>query len=179
MTVASHIQMFFDRTLHHRAKTSCAAVASCLCATVLVITTCRNEARAGLTPESPEVQALVARALHFMETHPDERLGAKCLQGLAFFKAGKAGHPRVSEAVAECLKVMRANPNEGELDVYSNGLAVIFLCEISPQKYAREIENFLGRLKARQKPHGGWPIGRRTGTASTSTALPPKILPIG
>ena len=29
------------------------------------------------------------------------------------------------------------------LDVYSNGLAIIFLCELVPQKYAREIEWFL------------------------------------
>ena len=51
---------------------------------------------------------------------------------------------------------MKANVPSTELDVYSNGLAVIFLCEASSKKYAREIEFFLDRLKARQKQHGGW-----------------------
>ena len=38
---------------------------------------------------------------------------------------------------------MTANPPDAVLDVYSNGLAIIFLCELSPQKYAREIEWYL------------------------------------
>ena len=52
--------------------------------------------------------------------------------------------------------MVKANVPPTELDVYTNGIAIIFLCEASSQKYAREIEFFLNRLKARQKPHGGW-----------------------
>jgi hypothetical protein len=51
---------------------------------------------------------------------------------------------------------MSANPPDAVLDVYSNGLAIIFLCEQSSQTNRREIEWYLSRLKARQKPHGGW-----------------------
>ena len=109
-----------------------------------------------VTPESPAVQKLVQSALGFLEKNTDDRLGGKCLVGLTFLKAGRRDHPRVQEAVEECRKQMAANPPDTLLDVYSNGLAVIFLCELAPDKYAREIAWYLDRLKARQKDHGGW-----------------------
>jgi hypothetical protein len=109
-----------------------------------------------LNPESPEVQKVVQSALGFLEKNPDERLGGKCLVALAFLKAGQPTHARIREAVDACAEKMKANPGDAVLDVYSNGLAVIFLCELAPTKYAREIEWYLGRLKARQKGHGGW-----------------------
>ena len=107
-------------------------------------------------PDSPEVQKLVTKALKFLEENDDDRLGARCLLGLTFLKAGRADHPRVKEALEACRQQMRANPPDSALDVYSNGLAIIFLCELSPKTYASEIEWYLGRLKARQKSHGGW-----------------------
>jgi hypothetical protein len=110
----------------------------------------------GVTPESPEVMKLVNSALAFLEKNGDERLGGKCLLGLAFLKAGRANHARVNEALAACRETMSANPPDAVLDVYSNGLAIIFLCEQSSQTNRREIEWYLSRLKARQKPHGGW-----------------------
>jgi hypothetical protein len=91
-----------------------------------------------------------------LEKNIDDRLGGRCLIGLVFVKENLLDHPRVHEAVAECRRQMAANPPDTVLDVYSNGLAVIFLCELSPQKYAREIEWYIGRMKARQKDHGGW-----------------------
>lgn len=113
-------------------------------------------AHAAVTPQSPEVQKLVASALKYLEAHTDQRLGGKCLIGLVFIKAGKPDHPRVAEALAECRAKIKANPPDSGLDVYSNGLAVIFLCELSSKNNAREIEWYLGRLKDRQKDHGGW-----------------------
>jgi len=127
-----------------------------LCCVALVVGLARTSNAQALTPESPEVQKLVKSALTFLEGRGDSRLGGKCLIGLAFLKAGRADHSRVREAVAACAEQMRANRPDNELDMYSNGLAIIFLCELAPEKYAREIEWYLGRLKARQKPHGGW-----------------------
>jgi hypothetical protein len=109
-----------------------------------------------VTPDSPEVQKLVRAALVFLERTTDERLGGRCLVGLAFLKANRPDHPRVREALDECRRQMAANPPDSLLDVYSNGLAVIFLCELAPQKYSREIDWYLARLQARQKGHGGW-----------------------
>jgi hypothetical protein len=102
------------------------------------------------------VQKLVDAALAFLEKNSDERLGGKCLIALAFVKADRPDHPRIREAIEECREVMAENPPDSMLDVYSNGLAVILLCELAPQKYAREIQWYLNRMKARQKDHGGW-----------------------
>ncbi len=115
-----------------------------------------QSAHAAVTPQSPEVQKLVGSALKYLETNVDERLGGRCLIGLVYIKSGRPDHPRVAEALKACREMTQSNPPDSALDVYSNGLAVIFLCELSPKQYAREIEWYLGRLKARQKSHGGW-----------------------
>ena len=118
----------------------------------------RDSAQA-VTPESPEVQKLVNSALRYLENNTDHRyeeLGGKCLVGLAFLKAGQPDHPRIREAIEDCRKRIASNPPDSVLDVYSNGLAVILLCELDAKKYAREIQWYLNRLKARQKDHGGW-----------------------
>jgi HEAT repeats/Prenyltransferase and squalene oxidase repeat len=116
----------------------------------------RTAAVAGVTPDSSEVQKLINAGLTYLESHTDDRLGGKCLMGLAFLKAGRGEHARVAEAVEACDLEMRADRSDEMLDVYSNGLAVIFLCELSPKRYAPQIEWYLGRLKKRQKDHGGW-----------------------
>jgi hypothetical protein len=126
-----------------------------------------NSVRAQFTPESPEVKKVVESALAFLAQKSDPRLGGKCLIGLAFQKAGKTNHPKIREAIDECLKVAKANLDDANLDTYSNGLAVIFLCEVSPKTYAREIEYYMARLRARQKDHGGWGYsGNSTGDTS-------------
>jgi len=115
-----------------------------------------GEVRAGVTPDSPEVKKVLDAALKYLETNNEDRLGGRCLIGLAFLKAGRGEDPNVQLAVDECTKQMKANVGDTNLDMYSNGLAIIFLCEYSPKRYARQIEFYLGRLKTRQKPHGGW-----------------------
>jgi hypothetical protein len=127
-----------------------------LCTAALLLSALPRDCAAAVTPESPEVKKLVNSALAFLEKNGDERLGGKCLLGLAFLKAGRANHARINEALAACRETMSANPPDAVLDVYSNGLAIIFLCELSPEKHRREIEWFMSRMKARQKPHGGW-----------------------
>ena len=109
-----------------------------------------------VTPESPEVKKLVNSALGYLEKNTDERLGGRCLVALAFLKAERPDHPRIREAVDECRKQMGANPPDSVLDVYSNGLAIIFLSELSPRDYTSEIQWYLNRMKSRQKEHGGW-----------------------
>jgi hypothetical protein len=121
----------------------------------LIAVLCSTRVRA-VTPDSPEVQKLVSAALGFLEKRTDERLGGRCLVGLVYLKANRRDHPRVREALDDCRKQMQANLPDSLLDVYSNGLAIIFLCELSPQQHAREIQWYIGRMKARQKGHGGW-----------------------
>ena len=132
------------------------AVVLQVCAVTLLAGLATRDSAQAVTPESPQVRQLIASALSYLEEHVDERLGGRCLNGLVFLKADQPDHPRVREALEACRETMRANPPDAVLDVYSNGLAIIFLCELSPQAHAREIEWYLGRMKARQKPHGGW-----------------------
>src|SRR3954454_15440427 len=150
------LAMICDLRPYHKFKTRTAHAVPWLCVLVLFAGVWPAPVRAGETPDSPNVKKVVSAALKFLESHTDEHLGGKCLIGLAFLKAGKLDHPKVREAVAECAKMVRTNPDEGTLDNYSNGLAIIFLCEVSAQKYSRDIQFFLDRLKARQKKNGGW-----------------------
>jgi hypothetical protein len=129
------------------------------CAVVLFGGLVQPSARA-VTVDSPEVKELVQRGLAALEKGDDAtndpystRLGAKCVVGLAFVKAGKPDHPLVKEALAAC----RAGMQPSELvDVYSNGLALVFLCELGARKNLREVEYYLNLMHDRQKGHGGW-----------------------
>ncbi|MEX2310642.1 MAG: HEAT repeat domain-containing protein [Pirellulales bacterium] len=126
------------------------------CAVMLfVVMRWASEARA-VTPESPEVRKLINSALGYLDKNGESRLGGKCLIGLTFLKANRPDHPRVREALEACRAQIKADQAVSLLDVYSNGLAVIFLCELSPETHAAEIEWYLGRMRDRQKPHGGW-----------------------
>jgi hypothetical protein len=165
--MAGVVAMSLERRNNFRSPAARAKALLLACAATLLVTAGPKQVRAGVTPESPEVQKVVDSGLRFLEEHTDEHLGGKCLIGLAFLKAGRPDHPRVREAVADCAAKAKENLDDQQLDVYSNGLAIIFLCELSPQKYARDIEYYLGRLKARQKKHGGWGY-RDNATGDTS-----------
>ncbi len=110
--------------------------------------------------DSPEVRGLVDAGLAVLEKPIDEqqyanaaRLGGKCIVGLAFVKAGKPTHTRVDEAISAIRTAMA--PDE-KVDVYSNGIVIVFLCELDPKRYQREIQWYLDLLRQRQKDHGGW-----------------------
>jgi len=108
-----------------------------------------------VTPESPEVRALIESGLKFLETNTDNRLGGKCLVALAFHKDGASPeHPRIQEALKACRSSASQNI-DGE-DVYSNGLAIIFLAELGGNKNRDLIARFAGAMQKKQKPHGGW-----------------------
>lgn len=115
-----------------------------------------------VTPESPEVIELVNRGLKYLEKKTSAQLGGKCLIGLCYLKAPKkqANHKRVAEALAACQAAVKqgvGNYVAGEdHGVYSNGIALIFLCELDATRYRNEIQFFLDAMQKRQKPHGGW-----------------------
>jgi HEAT repeats len=144
---------------HHRIVRAAGWPIGLLAAGSVAVCVCAQPASA-VTSDSPEVKKLVASGLAYLEKPPKtnedpyaERLGAKCLVGLAFVKAHKPDHPRVKEAVEACRTAMTANQ---PIDNYSNGLAVVFLCEYAPKRYTREIQWYLDLMRKRQKLHGGW-----------------------
>lgn len=124
-----------------------------------------------VTPESPEVKAVIDKALKFLETADDNRLGGKCLIGLVFLKnGGDENHPKVDAALQACLEATRGEAAAIRSDLYSTGIAIIFLCTLNPSKYAAEILKLRDSLVVRQKEHGGWGYadGAHSATGDTS-----------
>ena len=113
-----------------------------------------------VSPESPEVMELVNLGLKHLETKSHVKLGGKCLIGLCFLKAGKRDHPRVAEALAACQKASSAgSPDafiQGDDSVYSNGIAIIFLCELDAKRHSELVQFFVTAMKTRQKSDGSW-----------------------
>jgi hypothetical protein len=106
------------------------------------------------TPESPEVRAVIKKGLKYLETAKEGRLGGQCLIALAFLKDGSdEKHPKVVAAVNACLA---ATKGEVGADIYSTGIAIIFLCTLNPSKYQPEIVKLRDSLEDRQKSCGGW-----------------------
>lgn len=134
---------------------------------VVVVLAAAPRPATAYTKESPEVRALVDKGKKFLETEGrDARLGGKCLMALVFVKEGEKEHRLVKEAVAACREAV----SEGDAgDVYSNGIALIFLCDLDAEAYRREIQFFQAAMQRRQKNHGGWGYdGRATGDTSQS-----------
>ncbi len=138
-----------------------------------------------LTPESPEVKKVVAKAIKYLEQPtPDSVLrtdhgfnamfGAKALVGMCMIKwhgEGTGGqHPKVLEAVESIRQGIKLEFNNvGDYPIYNAGVALIFLFEADPQGYREEKEKLTQFLLRVQKQHGGWGyLGRPTGDTSMS-----------
>jgi hypothetical protein len=126
---------------------------------------------AALTPESPEVQQAIRNGLKFLESAAaeDGRAGARALVGLALLKNGaEPKHPKIVAAAETIQRTLgKLDPAQVNLDIYSSGLAIIFLVTLDPSKYRPEIECLLEYLRLKQKPHGGWGYtDRETGDTS-------------
>lgn len=119
-----------------------------------------------VTPESPEVKAVVGKSLKWLETQDEERLGGKCLIGLCFYKADKQAHAKVTAAQRACEAAISRADME---DNYSVGLALIFLCEVNAAQNRRLAEQYAAIILKRQKANGAWgyPGDERGDTSQT------------
>lgn len=142
-------------------------------APIFFLTLCaRQSPAAGLTPDSPEVQTAIRKAVKFLESDAanDGRLGARALVGLVLLKNGaNHEHPKIAQAVAAIQGAVgnRDAAQLNNIDIYSTGLSIIFLSTLNASKYRDEIERLLASLRVRQKPHGGWGYPERE-TGDTS-----------
>jgi len=113
-----------------------------------------------VTPESPEVLALVDKGLAYLAAERDPnfdetRLGGRCLMGLAFHKRGlPSDTPRIQEAVKACHEEFEKL--KGEIFIYNKGVAVIFLSELDSSEHRELIERYAATLEQYQKQHGGF-----------------------
>ena len=114
---------------------------------------------AGLTPDSPEVLASVAKGVAYLNASgaQESRAGGKALIGLALIKAGAdADHPLIGAAVEEIRKNMTAGKISFQHPIYDIGIAAMFLSELDPAVYANEIQYLSEALKFTQQRAGGW-----------------------
>lgn len=117
---------------------------------------------AEFTPSSPEVTAMVDKALAYLDKESvyqgEARLGGKCLVAMAFYKAGHpASHPRVVGAVKACQTICQDVDREHKPnDIYNYAIATFFLADLDPKLHRKEIDRLLQLLTKAQKPHGGW-----------------------
>jgi hypothetical protein len=108
-----------------------------------------------IAPDSPEVKQMIERALKWLETQDDERLGGRALIGLSFYKAGrKLDHPKVAAARKACETAMSADVKS--LDNYSVGLALVFLLETDPERNRSLARRYVDELLRRQQRGGAW-----------------------
>jgi hypothetical protein len=98
--------------------------------------------------------ALADKGLAFLAKSADDRLGARCLVGLAFHKRGMpATHPSIAGAVAACRA--KIEEERGNTFAYSKALAIIFLAELDARAHRELILTYLDLLVQHQKGHGG------------------------
>ena len=79
-------------------------------------------------------------------------LGLSARDALALLKSGaEPTHPQVQEAARRCQQRAVADAKQMDEDIYSTGIAIIFLCELDPSKFATEIRTYLKSLELRQR----------------------------
>src|SRR5262245_16105972 len=110
------------------------------------------------SPETADVKQIVERGLKFLESQDDDRLGAKCLIGLSFFKAGRPlTHPKIAAARQACESAIASATSLEPSNVnYSLGLALVYLLETDPQKNRSLATRYVTELLRRQQKWGSW-----------------------
>jgi hypothetical protein len=141
------------------------SLAALLCAAIVALI---SQPAGAVTPDSPEVRKVLDKSFEYLNTAAEGRLGGKCLIGLAFLKDGKdESHAKIAEAVTACQNATKGDAGAINTDIYSTGIAIIFLCSLDPSKYSAEILKLSESLERRQKSNGGWGYPERT-TGDTS-----------
>jgi hypothetical protein len=142
------------RASYSRAFATARRLATLAGAIALVASSVASNAWA-LNPDSPEVQALVRKAMDYLGKSSDDRLGAKCLAGLAFHKFGAPdSHPKIQEAIAACRDQLEQERMVTYL--YSKALAIIFLAELDAARHQELIRSYTELLDRHQWDHGGF-----------------------
>ncbi|MGL6193774.1 MAG: hypothetical protein ACRC2T_03020 [Thermoguttaceae bacterium] len=135
----------------------------------------------GLTPQSPQVQASVARAVSYLEKNgaQENRTGGKALIGLALIKAGvRHDHPLVVAAVGDIRQKLNTPGMAFTSPIYDIGISAMFLCELDPVLYRAELIRLSELIHFTQQTQGGWgylsngaPTGNRGDMSMTQYAV--------
>ncbi len=135
--------------------------------------------QAQYSPEHPKVQAMVDRAIAFLESEEspgaggyEYEAGGPILVGYTILKAtGNTEHPIVKNAIAMAQNMAtninrRQHPREGKI-VYEASIAAVLLATVDPVQYGAELGEVQYFFTQIQKSHGGYGyLGRETGDTS-------------
>ncbi len=130
---------------------------------------------AAITPEHPDVKALIERSLSFLSSNTHDKIGGRCLVALAFKKNGRdPNFGKIRDAVADCQK--QRFDGFAYCDNYNLALMIIFLCEMEDEAHRPLIQKMLTELLRRQLPAGGWtydgsPLGDTSQTQYAALAM--------
>ncbi|MCA9238463.1 MAG: HEAT repeat domain-containing protein [Planctomycetales bacterium] len=143
----------FTKNLAIRALICCVTIAATAVPPALAV-----------TPESPEVRAMIERGLAYLEKETNDELGGKALIALAFHKAGRPdSHPRIQEALTACQTMLDKTSQDAA--IYSKAIATIFLMETGSDPALAM--RYVGMMREHQKAHGGFSyIPYKTGDTS-------------
>lgn len=156
--------------VRHRGRSACHVallVGACLFVASLFLTTIGDARAQGLSPQSPEVKATVARAVQFLSAQDTstETIGGQCLQALALIKADQpVTHERVAAAIKRVEAEIASGGQAVKTDNYQVAIPLILLASIDAKKYSTQISELLKLLLAQQKENGSWGYdGRQQG----------------
>lgn len=121
-----------------------------------------SNAQRNFVPESPEVKAVVDRAVEYLSNKkPSGEKGV--LAGLAVAEASKRydglvpkDHPVIKKAVSGIVSAVESGSLLRSQAVYHPCLALILLCEVDDQEYRPQIMKLLKSFEKRQLENGGF-----------------------
>lgn len=147
----------------------------------------------GHTPESPEVQALIMKGAEFLRTSvlqgvppaqlpPGQRFlssdshndswGAQMLAGLVWYKiTNSEDDPVVAKALARTKEKLNEKMAFGPERAYETCICIIFLAEVSPEKYRPELQKALDYLLSQQQKCGAWMYNAPNGDGAGDTSV--------
>ena len=134
------------------------------------------------TPNHPEVEAMVRRAIDFMEQKKNKKWesGELTLAALAIVEASKryesmipVDHPFVQKAIQQILSEFEVNREDrshilNTNAIYYPSLALILLCDVGDEQYKSQIKAIIDEIVRRQQSFGGFAYLRQPGVGDTS-----------
>ncbi len=114
-----------------------------------------------LTPKSPIVLQAIGRAVNYLKQNgiKENRLGGRALAALALYKAGTdpVSDPLIQGTLADIRKSIASDGTIAISDhIYTAGICILFLAEVGPEEYRRELIAFGRFLHDNQRKDGSW-----------------------
>lgn len=115
-------------------------------------------------PGDAFVQPMVDRGVAYLSAHGVKDWRSETLVGYALIKCGvPKDHPRLQASVATVVKAINEDLSDRDPPhIYPAALAVMLLCEMDDQAYARQIEACLALMQRRQVANGGFAYPNQT-----------------